>query len=44
MIITTINILYSRAMRYYYKRNELEIVRRKLIYKFGPRAAAWKMS
>ena len=27
---------FSRAMRYYYKRGELVIVRKKLIYQFGP--------
>ena len=29
-------------MRYYYKRKELVIVRRKLVYRFGPKAAIWQ--
>ncbi|TRY69478.1 hypothetical protein TCAL_06211 [Tigriopus californicus] len=33
---------FSRAMRYYYKRQELVIVRRKLVYKFGPRSPMFK--
>eukprot|EP00095_Tigriopus_kingsejongensis_P011870 maker-scaffold180_size281610-snap-gene-1.28 protein:Tk11870 transcript:maker-scaffold180_size281610-snap-gene-1.28-mRNA-1 annotation:"protein c-ets-1-b-like" len=33
---------FSRAMRYYYKRQELVIVRRKLVYKFGPRAPMFR--
>ena len=33
---------FSRAMRYYYKRKELVIVRRKLIYQFGPRMKNWR--
>ncbi len=32
----------SRAMRYYYRRDELEIVRKKLVYGFGPKSAVFK--
>ena len=29
-------------MRYYYRRKELVVVRKKLIYKFGPMAPFWQ--